>query len=174
MSKGFTKEQKARLAAGGWVETTVEELLGLSETESMLIEIRLALGREVAKRRKKNNWTQTQIAKAIGSTQSRVALVERADPQVSADLILKALIATGATHSNTTNQLLRKSTVTTRAHESSGGSAKRPRQGGVVASSRAMGRRGSHSSHGFVRAAKKSSGRLSAARTGAKKARGKS
>jgi hypothetical protein len=36
------------------------------------------------------------VAKAIGSTQARVALVEKADPGVSADLNLKALIVTGA------------------------------------------------------------------------------
>jgi len=96
MKKGLTKGQKARLAKGGWVETTVEEFLGLTEAESALIEIRLALGRAVAERRKKFKWTQGQVAKAIGSTQARVALAEKADPGVSADLILKALIATGA------------------------------------------------------------------------------
>jgi predicted XRE-type DNA-binding protein len=105
MRKGFNKKQKARLAAAGWVETTVEEFLGLSETESALIEIRLALGRAVAKRRKKNRWTQSQVAKAIGSTQSRVALVEQADPEVSADLILKALIATGVKSRDITKAL---------------------------------------------------------------------
>ncbi len=40
--------------------------------------------------------TQTVLAEKIGSSQSRIARTEKGDPQVSLDLLIRALFATGA------------------------------------------------------------------------------
>ena len=41
--------------------------------------------------------TQADLAKKIGSSQSRIAKAEASDPSVSVDLLMRALLATGAT-----------------------------------------------------------------------------
>ena len=50
----------------------------------------------LAKRRKKSNLTQAQLAKLLKSSQSRVAKMEKGDPTVSVDLLVKSLLAMGA------------------------------------------------------------------------------
>jgi len=46
--------------------------------------------------RKKQHMTQDQLAKKIHSSQSRVAKMEFGDPSVSLDLLIRSLIALGA------------------------------------------------------------------------------
>ena len=41
--------------------------------------------------------TQTKLAKRMGSSQSRVAKMEKGDPSVSLDLLIKGLLAIGVT-----------------------------------------------------------------------------
>jgi transcriptional regulator with XRE-family HTH domain len=60
------------------------------------IELKLALSDALAKRRKKSNLTQAQLAKLLKSSQSRVAKMEKGDPTVSVDLLVKSLLAMGA------------------------------------------------------------------------------
>lgn len=65
--------------------------------EVALIEIRLALARELRRRRARRRLTQVQMAKLLRSSQSRVAKMEAADRSVSVDLLVRALLALGAT-----------------------------------------------------------------------------
>jgi len=44
--------------------------------------------------------TQVQLAKKLNSSQSRIAKMEQGDPTVSLDLLVKALMAMGATKKN--------------------------------------------------------------------------
>jgi predicted transcriptional regulator len=44
----------------------------------------------------KSNLTQAQLAKMLKSSQSRVAKMEKGDPTVSVDLLVKSLLAMGA------------------------------------------------------------------------------
>lgn len=74
----------------------MEEFLGLSPEESEYIELKPALGQALANRRKKNNLTQAQLAKMLKSSQSKVAKMEKGDPTVSVDLLVKSLLAMGA------------------------------------------------------------------------------
>jgi transcriptional regulator with XRE-family HTH domain len=46
-------------------------------------------------RRRKSDLTQAELAKRIGSSQSRVAKMEAGDPSVSIDLVIRALLAIG-------------------------------------------------------------------------------
>ena len=90
------KRKKKDLESNGYKVGSVEEFLGLSTEESEYIELKLALSDALAKRRKKSNLTQAQLAKMLKSSQSRVAKMEKGDPSVSVDLLVKSLLAMGA------------------------------------------------------------------------------
>jgi predicted XRE-type DNA-binding protein len=89
-------KKKKDLESKGYKVGSVEEFLGLSSEESEYIELKLALSDALAKRRKKSNLTQAQLAKLLKSSQSRVAKMEKGDPTVSVDLLVKPLLAMGA------------------------------------------------------------------------------
>jgi predicted XRE-type DNA-binding protein len=90
------KRKKKDLESKGYRVGSVKELFGLSPEESEYIELKLALSEALAKRRKKSNLTQAQLAKMLNSSQSRVAKMEKGDPSVSVDLFVKSLLAMGA------------------------------------------------------------------------------
>jgi DNA-binding XRE family transcriptional regulator len=89
------KRKKAKLASNGWKAGTVAEFLELSAEESAYIEMKLALSEKLKERRLHKKLTQAQLAKAIDSSQSRVAKMEAGDPTVSLDLLIKSLLALG-------------------------------------------------------------------------------
>lgn len=91
------KAKKERLERAGWKVGSAAEFLGLSDEESALIEMRLALADNLKERRQSAGLTQQQLAEQLGSSQSRVAKMEAADPAVSIDLLVRALLALGAT-----------------------------------------------------------------------------
>jgi DNA-binding XRE family transcriptional regulator len=91
------KEKKARLERAGWKVGTVRELLGLSEAEEALIELKLVLSRDLRERRTRRKLTQAQLARLLRSSQSRVAKMEAGDPSVSIDLLIRSLLAMGTT-----------------------------------------------------------------------------
>jgi predicted XRE-type DNA-binding protein len=90
------KRQKKLLESKGYNVGTVEQFLDLTTEESEYIELKLALSEALAKRRKSSKLTQAQLAKILKSSQSRVAKMERGDPSVSLDLLVKSLLAMGA------------------------------------------------------------------------------
>ena len=90
------KSKREALEKKGWKVGTVAEFLGLTEEESALIELKLALSRSLRERRTKQGLTQTQLARQLRSSQSRVAKMEAADPSVSVDLLVRSLFALGA------------------------------------------------------------------------------
>jgi DNA-binding XRE family transcriptional regulator len=92
------KDKKARLEAQGWRVGSAEELLGMSSEEAAYGELRLKLSDAVREFRQKKHLTQVQLAEMLESSQSRIAKVEAADPSVSLDLLIRSLLALGATH----------------------------------------------------------------------------
>jgi DNA-binding XRE family transcriptional regulator len=88
--------KKRRLAEAGWQIGTASEFLELSAEEEALIETRIALTKLVRERRLRGKLTQIQLAKLLGSSQSRVAKLEAGDASVSTDLLLRAAYAVGA------------------------------------------------------------------------------
>lgn len=84
------------LEAAGWRVGTAEEFLKLTEAEAGLIEMKLALADGLRDLRVSKRLTQTEVAKAIGSSQSRVAKMESAHPSVSMDLLVRTLLRLGA------------------------------------------------------------------------------
>ena len=90
-------EQKKRqkLEDKGWKVGTVSDFLGLSAEEEILIEIKLALSRSL-KERRKSLMTQSDLAEKINSSQPRIANAENGDASVSIELLIRAILATGA------------------------------------------------------------------------------
>lgn len=89
-------EKKKKLRKKGWKVGSTKELLGLTDAEEQLIELKLALAKAVAQTRKKRRLTQVQVAKLIESSQSRVAKIEAGDASVSMDLLVRTLLALGS------------------------------------------------------------------------------
>src|SRR5262245_52572383 len=90
------KAKRRRLTAKGWRVGTVAEFLGLTTEEEALVEIKLALSHRLKERRKKR-MTQAALARRIGSSQPRIAKAEGGDASVSVELLIRAILATGAT-----------------------------------------------------------------------------
>ncbi|HYU32736.1 MAG TPA: helix-turn-helix domain-containing protein, partial [Thermoanaerobaculia bacterium] len=65
--------------------------------EVAYIELRLKLSDAVREYRKKKRLTQVQLAELLQSSQSRIAKAEAADDSVSLDLLIRTLLALGAT-----------------------------------------------------------------------------
>lgn len=88
--------KKKRLEAKGWRVGDAREFLGLSAQEETYIELKLRLAESLRRRRTRRRLTQVEVAKIIRSSQSRVAKMEAGDPTVSLDLMVRSLIALGA------------------------------------------------------------------------------
>lgn len=87
--------KRKKLEAAGWKVADTKDFLGLSEEEIALIETKRALMKTLREARQVNNITQVRLAEMINSSQSRVAKMEASSPDISLDLILKALFALG-------------------------------------------------------------------------------
>jgi transcriptional regulator with XRE-family HTH domain len=90
------ERKRARLEAKGWRVGSPAEFLAMEPEEAALVEIRLALSRTLRQRREPR-MTQAELAVRIGSSQPRIARAEGGDRSVSLDLLVRALLATGAT-----------------------------------------------------------------------------
>lgn len=91
------QEKKRRLEAAGWKVGSTADFLGLTREEVALVETRMALARTLRDRRKNSDLTQKELARKLGSSQSRISQLEASGDDVSLDLILRALYAVGAT-----------------------------------------------------------------------------
>ena len=89
------KLKQKRLEKKGWKAGSAAEFLDLSNEEASFIEMKLALSEKLRDRRTKKKITQAELARAIQSSQSRVAKMEAGDPTVSIDLLMKSLLALG-------------------------------------------------------------------------------
>ena len=90
------QDKKARLESQGWKVGSASDFLELSPEETMLVEIKLALSR-ILRERRQQTMTQDELASQSSSSQPRVARAESADDLGSTDLLLQAILATGAT-----------------------------------------------------------------------------
>ncbi len=84
-----------RLEAAGWKSTSVQDFLNLDDADMEYIETKLALTKAVRQERLKRHITQVTLAHRMKTSQSRVAKIEKGDPTVSIDLILRAMFALG-------------------------------------------------------------------------------
>lgn len=87
---------RKKLATAGWRIGSADDFLDLSAIESALVDMKLVLSDALRQSRARLRLTQRALADRLSSSQSRVAKMEAADPDVSIDLLLRALLATGA------------------------------------------------------------------------------
>jgi predicted XRE-type DNA-binding protein len=92
--------RRKKIEALGGKVCTVAEFLGLSPEEEAEIEIRLSLSRSLRQRRQEQQLSQQKLAEQISSSQSRVAKMEASDSSVSIDLLIRSLLALGATRAD--------------------------------------------------------------------------
>jgi DNA-binding XRE family transcriptional regulator len=90
------KAKRKKLERAGWSTGSPAAFLGLSDGEAAFVELKLALSEELRARRENQGLTQVALAERLGSSQSRVAKMEASDPAVSVDLLIRGLLATGA------------------------------------------------------------------------------
>lgn len=88
--------KRQKFESAGWKIGSADEFLGLSAEESAYIEMKLALSESLKKKRIKKRLSQFALAELIASSQSRVAKMEAGDVSVSIDLLVKSLLAMGA------------------------------------------------------------------------------
>jgi transcriptional regulator with XRE-family HTH domain len=55
------------------------------------------LAARLRRQRRKRRLTQTELAARLETSQSRVAMMEKGDPSVSLDLLVRALLTLGVT-----------------------------------------------------------------------------
>jgi predicted XRE-type DNA-binding protein len=90
------RNKRNRLEAKGWIVDSAKEFLGLTDEEAAYIEIKLRLSESLREYRLQRRMTQADVARIIESSQSRVAKMEAGDSSVSLDLLVRSLIALGA------------------------------------------------------------------------------
>ena len=87
-----------KLGRKGWKVGDVDEFLGLSPEEAAYVGLRLKLAEGLRARRARRGVTQADLATTLQSSQSRVAKIEAGDPTVSIDLMIRSLLALGASN----------------------------------------------------------------------------
>jgi DNA-binding XRE family transcriptional regulator len=79
----MTRNQCNNLAKAGYRVTTTQEFLGLSDEEMAVIDLKVLLIEKLKELRSQKKMTQHQLARLLGSSQSRVAMLEKGRPGVS-------------------------------------------------------------------------------------------
>lgn len=85
-------DKKQKLESKGWKVGSADDFLGLSKAESDFIELKLALSKALSEQRKLHKMTQTELARRLKTSQSRVAKMEKGDPTVTVDLLIRSLL----------------------------------------------------------------------------------
>ena len=90
------ESKRKRLEAKGWRVGSAAEFLYLSPEEAAYVELKIKLASKLREWRGRRRLTQGDLAKLVKSSQSRVAKMEAGDPSVSLDLLIRNLLALGA------------------------------------------------------------------------------
>jgi len=88
--------KRKKLNSSGWKVGSVSDFLGLSPEEQTFIEMKISLSQQLKEMRQRKHLSQVDFAKLIRSSQSRVAKMESGSASVSIDLLIKSLLALGA------------------------------------------------------------------------------
>ena len=90
------KAKKERLEKNGWKVGDIDEFLDLNEAEMAIIEMKVALAKVLVAKRKKSGLSQEEVARMSGTSQSRLAKMEKANSSVSLELLIRALFSLGS------------------------------------------------------------------------------
>jgi len=101
--------KRNKLEAKGWKIATAADFLELTPEEVTFIEMKMSLSQSLKEMRKRKRLSQVAFAKLIKSSQSRVAKMETGSASVSIDLLIKSLIALGASQKDLAKAISSKS-----------------------------------------------------------------
>jgi len=89
------KAKRSGLERAGWRIGSVADFVQLTAEASAYVGLTLTLSELLRAVRTEKGLSQVQLAKLLGSSQSRVAKMEAADQSVSLDLLLRGLLSLG-------------------------------------------------------------------------------
>lgn len=95
-------DKRRKLEKAGWRVGSAVDFLALTPAEEAFVEMKLALADELTQARRSRHLTQEKLAAMLKTSQPRVAMMEKGDPSVSLDLLVRALLALGITPRLTT------------------------------------------------------------------------
>jgi DNA-binding transcriptional regulator YiaG len=101
--------KRKKLEAKGWKVGTAADFLELTPEEEAFIEMKMSLSQSLKEMRKRKRLSQVAFAKLIKSSQSRVAKMETGSSSVSIDLLIKSLLALGASQKDLAKAISSKS-----------------------------------------------------------------
>ena len=101
--------KRKKLEAKGWKIGTAADFLELTPEEVVFIEMKMSLSQSLKEMRKRKHMSQIALAKLIKSSQSRVAKMETGSASVSIDLLIKSLLALGASQKDLARAIASKS-----------------------------------------------------------------
>jgi hypothetical protein len=104
------RNKRKRLEAKGWRIGDAKEFLGLTPEEEAYVEIKLRLSESFRAHRLRLKMTQSDAAKLLNSSQSRVAKMEAGDSTVSLDLLVRSILALGVTGKGLIQSLSKRKT----------------------------------------------------------------
>lgn len=90
------KTKRSKLEARGWKLGDAAEFLSLTNEERLFVEMKISLSQSLRALRQRRHMSQVRLAEKIGSSQSRVAKMESGSASVSFDLMIKTMLALGA------------------------------------------------------------------------------
>jgi DNA-binding XRE family transcriptional regulator len=93
----MNRAKKEKLTKAGWKSGSAAQFLHLTAEEELYVELKASLSQRLRQQRRKSHLTQQELARLVRSSQSRIAKMERGDPSVSIDLLIKSLLALGTT-----------------------------------------------------------------------------
>lgn len=99
------ESKRKRLETKGWKIGSAKEFLKLTHEEMAYVELKLTLSKELHAYRRQKKLTQHELARRLKSSQSRIAKMEAGDPSVSLDLLIRSLLALGASKKNLAHML---------------------------------------------------------------------
>ncbi len=105
------EDKRRRLEAKGWKVGTAREFLRLTAEEAAYVELKVRLAMGLRDWRRSRNLTQAELARRLQSSQSRVAKMEAGDPSVSLDLLIRSLLALGASRREVSRIMAARSPV---------------------------------------------------------------
>lgn len=103
--------KRKKLEAKGWKVGSAADFLELSPEEEAFIEMKISLSRSLKELRQSKHMSQIALAKLIKSSQSRVAKMETGAASVSMDLIIKSMLALGASQKDLAKAICSKTKV---------------------------------------------------------------
>jgi predicted XRE-type DNA-binding protein len=91
------EDKRKRLEEAGFRVGGIQEFLGLTDEEMAYIHLRSSVSDAVRARLRSSALSRYALAKRLEVTRSQVNSLAAGDPSVSLDLLVRALLATGAT-----------------------------------------------------------------------------